>query len=321
MNACLSFVSMLKKTPAIEKKPEQAVSFRTLVPQDFAEEDTSCSASSSEINQNHSRFSSLSRKKDALPPVTSRVTSLLYEAESKATARDFAKSVELLEKATTLGSACAAAKLGLVYHGGLNSTVNPDYASAAAYYFLALKLIYMIPNNKWDMSLLLDVIAGLSEIYRKQMCRTEDIDIWNTGIKAMRHIESTLSDPSMTKFFTHRDNQKCKAARIHMNFCLAMTAEADGEFNDALNLYGTCKRIGECNFATADKLVKKAHTKIRILERQVPKVKPVCVSCDFEPKELSDIWKLLVCSKCQVVAACSRECLTAHLATHTKAEK
>ncbi|CAI2201335.1 17087_t:CDS:1, partial [Funneliformis geosporum] len=152
------FVSMLKKKPAIDKKPEQAVNFRTLVPQDFAEEDTSCSASSSEINQ--SRFNSLSRKKEALPPVVSRVTTLLCEAESKATSRDFAKSVELLEKATTLGSACAAAKLGLVYHGGLNSTVNPDYASAAAYYFLALKLIYMIPNNKWDMSLLLDVIAG-----------------------------------------------------------------------------------------------------------------------------------------------------------------
>ena len=176
----------------------------------------------------------------------------------------------------------------------------------------------MIPCNKWDMSLLLDIIAGISEIYRKQMSRSKDRDIWNTGVTAMKHIEATLQDPANTKFLTHQDNRKCKAIRIHMNYCLGMTAEADQEYAEAKKLYETCKRIGECNFTTADKLVNKSKGKIKMMERQVPKVKPVCVACDYQPKELSDIWKLLVCSKCQVVAACSRQCLKVHLETHVK---
>jgi len=295
------------------------VNFRTLVPSDF-EEEISCSSSTSSEIRNRSSLLNLSKKKDALPPVVSQVTTLLCEAESKATSNDFAKSVELLEKATTLGSACAAAKLGLVYHGGggVNSNVNPDYPSAAAYYLLALKLIYMIPSDKWDMSLLLEVIAGLSEIFRKQMNRKRDNDIWMTGIRAMKHIEITLQDPAVTKKLRQRDLQKCKAIRIHINYCLGMTAEFDNEYPEATGFYETCKRIGECNFKTADKLVAKAQSKMKELKNKIPKVKPICVSCDYEPKELSDIWKLLVCSKCQVVAACSRECLTAHLATHAK---
>src|SRR5436853_6528421 len=126
---------------------------------------------------------------------------------------------------TTIRISSIAAKLGLVYHSGLHSTIDPYYASSAAYYFLALKLIYMIPSNKWDMGLLLDVIAGLSEIYRKQMCRSQDSDIWNTGVKAMRHIEATLQDPATTKLLTKQDNRKCKDVRIHINFCLDMTTE------------------------------------------------------------------------------------------------
>ncbi|GBC01969.1 hypothetical protein RclHR1_00440035 [Rhizophagus clarus] len=312
MRACFNnFSSLLKKQEKIDKPP--VIDFRTLVPEDF--EDSPCPPSE-ENNRNSSIFN-LSRKKDALPPVVSQVTTLLCEAESKATAKDFGKSVELLEKATTLGSACAAAKLGLVYRGGV-SDVNPDYASSAAYYLLALKLIYMIPNEKWDMSLLLEVIAGLSEIFRNKMQKRKDDDIWMSGIRAMRHIESTLQDPNVTKKFKQGDLQRCKAIRIHINYCLAMTAESDQEYTEAIKLYELCKRIGECNFKTANKLVNKSQSKIKELKTKIPKVKPVCVNCDYEPKELSDIWKLLVCSKCQVVAACSRECLTAHLATHVK---
>ncbi|CAB5096683.1 hypothetical protein RhiirA5_351544 [Rhizophagus irregularis] len=312
MRACLyNFAGLLKKQQKIEKS--ETVNFRTLVPEDFEE---LSSSSSSESNRGSSILN-LQKKKDVLPPVVSQVTTLLCEAESKATSKDFAKSVELLEKATTLGSACAAAKLGLVYRGGV-SDVNPDYPSSAAYYLLALKLIYMIPNEKWDVSLLLEVIAGLSEIFRNQMHRKKDNDIWMTGIRAMRHIESTLQDPAVIKKLRQSDFQKCRAIRIHINYCLAMTAEADQEYDEAIRLYETCRRIGECNFKTANKLVNKSQSKMKELKSKIPKVKPICVSCDYEPKELSDIWKLLVCSKCQVVAACSRECLTAHLATHNK---
>jgi hypothetical protein len=317
MRACL--LNYFKKRPSIndDNKPK-APNFKTLVPPVF-EEDTSnsvpsCSSTSSEVNRRTSRL--LSRKKDKdppLPPVVTEVSTLICEAES-ATKNDFAKSVELLEKATTLGSACAAAKLALVYHSGnSNSDVNPDYANAAAYYFLALKLIYMIPCEKWDMTMLLEVIAGLSEIYRKQISRRRDSDIWNTGVRAMLHIDSTLKDPATTRHLEHEDYRRCKAIRIHINYCLAMTAEFDNDYTEAVNLYEVCKRIGECNFATADKLVKKSCDSAKMLQRQIPKVKPICVSCDYQPKETNEIWKLLVCSKCQVAAACSRECLTKHM--------
>jgi hypothetical protein len=309
MRACL--YNFIKKPQKIEKPP--AINFRTLVPEDF--EETSCSTSSCEIQG--SSILNLSRKKDALPPVVSQVTTLLTEAESKATSNDMAKSVELLEKATTLGSACAAAKLGLVYRGGV-SDMNPDYPSSAAYYLLALKLIYMIPSEKWDMGLLLETIAGLSEIFRNRLQKKRDDDIWMSGIRAMKHIESTLQDPAVIKKLKQGDLQKCRAIKIHINYCLALTAELDSDFPEAIKLYETCKRFGETNFKTANKLVNKSQSKMKELKSKIPKVKPICVNCDFEPKELSDIWKLLVCSKCQSVAACSRECLTAHLATHAK---
>ncbi|RIA99053.1 hypothetical protein C1645_748386 [Glomus cerebriforme] len=319
MRSCLNALGVLLNNNKGKIDKPVPVNFRTLVPQDFVEEDISgpsCSSSSSEIKDNRISIFNLSRKKGALPPVVSQVTTLLNEAESKASSKDFAKSVELLEKATTLGSACAAAKLGLVYHGGIRSTVEPDYSSAAAYYLLALKLIYMIPSDKWDLGLLLEVIAGLSEIYRKKMRRDEDNDIWMSGIRAMRHVENSLQDPAMIRNFKHRELQKSKAIRVHMNYCFGLTSETDEEYQDAIKFYENCKRIGESNFATADKLVKKAQSKIKELKSKVPTVKPICVSCDYEPKELTDIWKLLVCSKCRVVAACSRECLTTHLATH-----
>uniref|UniRef100_A0A1D1Y412 Cytokine receptor-like factor 3 n=1 Tax=Anthurium amnicola TaxID=1678845 RepID=A0A1D1Y412_9ARAE len=312
IRACfMSFGSLLKKQGKIEKPPSE--NLRNLIPEDFEE-----FTPSSSFNENNrgSSIINVSKKKGALPPVVSEVTTLLSEAD---TSNDFEKSVELLEKATTLGSACAAAKLGLVYHGGsTDAGVNPDYPSAAAYYLLALKLIYMIPNDKWDMSLLLEVIAGLSEIFRKQMHRKRDGDIWMSGIRAMNHIEDTLRDPSSTKNLKQRELQKCKAIRIHINYCRGLTSEFDNEYSEATKYYEICKRIGECNFKTADKLVGKSQSKIKELKNKIPKVKPICVSCDYEPKELSDIWKLLVCSKCQVVAACSRECLTTHIATHAK---
>ncbi|CAG8459622.1 11738_t:CDS:1 [Diversispora eburnea] len=251
---------------------------------------------------------------------TLKIVELLSEAEEYLNTHEYTRAITVLQHATQCGSATAAAKLGIIYHGGINDTIPPDYASAAVYYLFALKLIYMIPCNKWDMSLVLDVIAGLSELYRFQMNRKRDCDIWNHGIKAMKHIDQALQDPLATKFLSHKEIQKRRAIRIHIAYCLGLTAEADKDFSTALTAFQNCQKFGDCGFNTADKLVKKSHTKVRTLEPQVPRVKPVCVECQYEAKELKDIWTLLVCAKCQSVACCSKACLTNHLSTHHENE-
>ncbi|CAG8486120.1 13514_t:CDS:1 [Acaulospora morrowiae] len=252
---------------------------------------------------------------------TETIVCLLSEADECLVNHQYEEAIEILQRATQLGCASAAAKLGVIYHGGIDASISPDYESASVYYFLALKLIYMIPCDKWDMSLLLDVIAALSEMYRFRMNRQRDSDIWNQGIKSMKTISQTLQDPVCTKFLTHRDIQKCRAIRIHIDYCLGLTAEADGDFSGALSAFQSCTRVGECGFNTADKLIKKAQSKIRKLEPQVPRVKPVCVQCGFQPKEIKDIWNLLVCSKCQAVACCSKDCLLSHSVTHAEDKK
>ncbi|RHZ61253.1 hypothetical protein Glove_349g107 [Diversispora epigaea] len=278
-------------------KPKPAMS--TLVPPDFENE---------EGTENNDSTTTL------------KIVKLLSEADEYLNTHEYTRAIAVFQHATQCGSATAAAKLGIIYHGGINDIIPPDYASAAVYYLFALKLIYMIPCNKWDMSLILDVISGLSELYRFQMNRKRDCDIWNHGTKAMKHIDQTLQDPLATKFLSHKDIQKRRAIRIHIAYCLGLTAEADNDFSTALTTFKSCQKFGECGFNTADTLVKKSHKKVRTLEPQVPKVKPVCVECQYEAKELKDIWRLLVCAKCQSVACCSKACLTNHLSTHREDE-
>nr|CAG8492767.1 8706_t:CDS:2 [Entrophospora candida] len=164
------------------------------------------------------------------------VKNLIEEAEEKLIKHDYVGSVELYQKAFQNGSAHAAGKLGVIYHGGLNGTISADHITASAYYFLALKLINTIPSNRWDMNLLLEVIGGISEIYRFQMDRSKEFDIWQTGVKAMRRIDQTLQDPIFCLYqkqqqshvhsylpTTKDDHEnKIKAIRIHINYCLGL---------------------------------------------------------------------------------------------------
>ena len=100
---------------------------------------------------------------------------------------------------------------------------------------------------------------------------------------------------------------------IHILFCLGHVSSLSSDHASALKYYSECEKTPATGDKKADKLRKKAHTNVRLIEPKVPKVKPACVSCGFEPQELKEIWALLVCSKCQAVAVCDRECLKKHL--------
>ncbi|CAG8439312.1 13743_t:CDS:1 [Funneliformis caledonium] len=233
---------------------------------------------------------------------------------------EYVKSLEILQLATIFGSSRSAAKLGHINLRGLNATIVPDYATSAAYYFIALKFIKMSSYTKWDIDLLHEVIEGLTELYRFYFNRRRDLLFWNHGIEVMKSIKTVLKDPLFSNTATDEEVRKIKSLRIHIIFCLALTAELEGDDNDdyrkAVKLYHECEQIGTCGLECADKLVKKAHTRFRLLEPNVPRVQPVCVICNYKAGELKSIWSLLVCSKCQIVACCSRKCLDQHLGLH-----
>uniref|UniRef100_A0A1D1Y0L4 Mediator of RNA polymerase II transcription subunit 7 n=1 Tax=Anthurium amnicola TaxID=1678845 RepID=A0A1D1Y0L4_9ARAE len=247
------------------------------------------------------------------------INDLLREANCKIHLNEYTEAEEILQLATNLGSPRSAAILGYVNLQGLNSTQCPNYALSAAYYLIALKFIKAIPNTEWDISLILEVAEGLTELYRFHFDHQRDLLIWNHGIKVMKFLDNILKDPNTS---TIKEVQKVKALRIHIAFCLALTAEIEGKFTgdyrEAVNLYHKCEQIGRCELKVADKLIKKAHTKFRLLEPRVPRIQPICATCKFEAKDLKTIWNLLVCSQCQNVACCSRECLKNHLNSHKK---
>ncbi|KAF0554401.1 hypothetical protein F8M41_019172 [Gigaspora margarita] len=257
-----------------------------------------------------------------LPLTSTKVQNLIQEAERKLDAKDvneYSQSINLLQQATILGSAYAAAKLGSLYLNPLNTSMAPNYLSAAGYYSIALKLISMIPCKWWDLKLLLDIISGgWYELICSRFDRRKDLYTWNHGIKLMKQIDKKLQDPDFTGVLSLKDNEKYRAIRIHMIYCYALTAEVDNDYPLALKLYQETERVGFCRIILADKLIKKAHTKYRLLESRVPRVQPVCVQCGFVAKELTEIWRLLVCSKCQTVACCNRDCLAKHLKSHDK---
>ncbi|CAG8779532.1 20671_t:CDS:2 [Gigaspora margarita] len=197
---------------------------------------------------------------------TEKVSKMLSKAEELLLAHKYKEYVELLEQIVQMGSAKAAAKLGVVHHTGLKFHMN----------------------------------------------RERDREIWDSGVSAMEHIHQILQDPLCTKFLTHQDIQKRRAVRVHITYVLGLTAEADKDFSQALEYFTMCKRFGESGFATADKLVKKAQSKIKHLEPRVPRVKPICVECGREPENKNELWGYLVCPKCLSAACCSSQCLQNH---------
>ncbi|CAG8463784.1 11623_t:CDS:2 [Rhizophagus irregularis] len=217
---------------------------------------------------------------------------------------EYDRAEEILKLATEFGSPYSAAKLGYINLRGLNSSQIPNYALSAAYYFIALKFIITIPNAEWNVNLILEIIEDLTQLYRFHFNYKRDLLIWKHGIKVMKFIDNNLRDLTLMS----KEIQKIKALRIHIAFCIALTAEIEGkitgDYKEAVNCYHKCEKVGPCELKVADKLVKKAHTKFRLLEPRVPRVQPICTSCKFEAKDLKSIWNLLVCSKCQVVACC-----------------
>ncbi|CAG8470797.1 19515_t:CDS:1 [Cetraspora pellucida] len=258
----------------------------------------------------------------SMPLTSTKVQNLIREAEHKLEVQDvqeYSQSIILLQQATILGSAYAATKLGALHLNPQNTLTASNYLQAAGYYSIALKLVLMIPCKWWDLKLLLDIISdGWYKLFRSRFDRQRDLHTWNHGIKLMKQIDKTLKDPNFIEVLTHKDNEKWRAIRINLVFCYALTAEADNDYPLALKLYQETERIGSCGLLLADKLIKKAHTKYRLLESRVPRVQPVCVQCGFEAKELTEIWRLLVCPKCQIVACCNRDCLANHFKYHQK---
>jgi hypothetical protein len=260
------------------------------------------------------------------------IPKLLEESERKLNSKDYTAYLSLLQRASNLGSALAAARLGLVYLRGLQNSsssssskkknryiISPDYELSAQNYFLALKLINLINYTLWDMNLLLDVMVNVTELYRYQFDRESDSGLWDNGLTILKRLDSTMNETQFVKFQTNENNQLRKAIRVHILFVLALTHELDCNFVEAMNTYQDCERIGITSVSfSADKLIKKSHTNFRLLQKKldkkVPNVLPVCVQCDFEPKCTEEIWKLLVCAKCQRVACCSRQCLQLHIA-------
>ncbi|GET02400.1 hypothetical protein GLOIN_2v1590451 [Rhizophagus clarus] len=215
------------------------------------------------------------------------INDLLREAERKMRIDEYGQAEEILKLATDFGSPYSASKLG----------------------YMNLR--------EWNVSLILGILEDLTDLYRFHFDYQRDSLIWNHGIKVMKFIDNNLKDVIT---LTNKEIQKIKALRIHIAFCLALTAEIEGkltgDYKEAVNFYHKCEKVGPCELKIADKLVKKAHTRFRLLEPRVPRVLPICATCRFEAKDLKTIWNLLVCSKCQTVACCSRECLKNHLKFH-----
>ncbi|CAG8511252.1 4068_t:CDS:2 [Acaulospora morrowiae] len=227
------------------------------------------------------------------------VANLLEKAEMKLRNNEYMKYVSCLERATQLGSASAAAKLGLVYSRGIDSAIAPDYASAASYYFLSLKLVLMIPYNSWDITLLLEVVAGLTELYQSKLNNENDKDIISHGVKLMHNVDDKLQDPYFIRTLTHQEVQKRRAIRIHMNYCFALKAMTAGDVLSAALSFQECELVGECGYETADNLVKQSQLHLKIIESSLPSVPPICAECEYSPKDLRDIWKLITCPQCR----------------------
>ncbi len=222
------------------------------------------------------------------------VTNLLKEAEHKLNSHEHNKSINLLLRATQLGSASAAAKLGSIYLNGFNNdtTISPDYISAATYYFVALKLTLMITHALWDIELILDAVSALTKLYGSQLGNPNNLDILNHGVKLMNEIDKNLQDTYFMRIYSYQQNQKKRASRIHINYCHAITAESKSDLLEALKGYEECELIGPCGIEDADKLIKKANSRMQRLSSTRPKVEPICVQCNFEAKD-SDIWSPL----------------------------
>ncbi|CAB4480093.1 hypothetical protein RhiirA5_394669 [Rhizophagus irregularis] len=263
---------------------------------------------------------------DASSDTLTLIPKLLEQSEEKLRSNDYEACISLLQRASNLGSGLAAAKLGFIYLHGLQDSsteppsfkyiIKPDYEMSAEYYFLSLKIINLIVYTLWDMSLLLDVIVSVTDLYRYKFDRKDEL--WNNGLEILKLFNTTLNENQFVKFQTHENNQIRNAIRVHILFIFALTHELDRKFSDAMKIYHECEKIGQTTISfSADKLVKKSHTNYRILQKeldkQTPNVLPICTECNFKPKNTAEVWGLLVCSKCQQAACCSRQCLQLHL--------
>ncbi|CAG8733094.1 2902_t:CDS:1, partial [Dentiscutata heterogama] len=209
-----------------------------------------------------------------------------------------------------------AAKLGSIYSQGLNATIAQDFATSAAYYFLALKLIMMIPCTSyysWDLSLVLDVVIGLTDLYRRELNHHNeaDTDIIECGVKIMRSIDDRLRNPFFIRILDHNDVQLQRAIRIHVNFCFAITFMMAGEIYESRMSFREVEAIGECGHESADLLVIKAREHIHWLDSQLPNFTD-CAQCKYAPTNLKDIKTLEMCPRCQEVAFCGKDCLSMH---------
>ncbi|RIA86560.1 hypothetical protein C1645_740754 [Glomus cerebriforme] len=241
------------------------------------------------------------------------VTNLLETAEYKLNSHEYNKSINLLLRATQLGSACAATKLGSIYLNGFTTT-SPDYNSAAAYYFIALKFTLMIPHSSWDIDIILDIVCALTKLYNNLLSNPKNLDILNHGLKLMSEIDKNLQHPYFIRICSYKQNQKRRASRIHINYCHAITAESKGDLLGTLKGFEECELIGQCGIESADKLIKKSYVCMQRLDSTRPKVNPICIQCNYEAKDLIDIWNLLNCTKCNNnVVCCGRECLNEHI--------
>ncbi|GBC08499.1 hypothetical protein RclHR1_08170007 [Rhizophagus clarus] len=238
------------------------------------------------------------------------ISHLLEEAENKLNSLDYDSSINILLRATQLGSVYAAIKLGSIY---LN--IFSDYNTSSAYYFIALKFILMIHHSSWDIDLILEIVCSLTKLYNILLSDPNNLDILNHGIKLMIKIDKNLQDPYIIRIFSYKQNQIRRASRIHINYCIAKTAESRGDLLEALKGFEECELIGLCGIKNADELIKKSYSHMQRLDSTRPKVNPICVQCNYEARDLLDIWNLLVCTKCKNVACCGRECLDKHMIT------
>src|ERR1044072_8321137 len=188
------------------------------------------------------------------------IPKLLGESERELNSKNYATYLSLLQRASNLGSALAAAKMGFVYLRGLQSStsahpssaskkknryvLSPNYELSAQYYFLALKIINLIDYKLWDMNLLLDVVVNVTELYRYQFDRESDSGLWDNGLTILKQIDSIMNETPFVKFQTNENNQIRKAIKVHILFVLALTHELDGNFVEAMNTYQDCERVG-----------------------------------------------------------------------------
>ncbi|GBC50217.2 hypothetical protein GLOIN_2v1639235 [Rhizophagus irregularis DAOM 181602=DAOM 197198] len=207
------------------------------------------------------------------------ISHLLEEAERKLNSLDYDKSINLLLRASQL----------------------------------ALKFTLMIPHSSWDIDLILETVYALTKLYNNLLSDPNNLDILNHGIILMIEIDKNLQDPYIIRIFSYNQNQKRRASRIHINYCLAITANSRGDLLEALKSFEECELIGQCGIESADKLVKKSYSYMQRLDSTRPKVSPICVQCNYEARDLIDIWNLLICKKCKNVACCGRECLDKHI--------